>query len=171
MRPAKKTLSLLTGSNLQQGYMFNSWHKCDCRPRDVCTNNGFFLLFWWWIISGMNKLVFLTMFQKYTALLYVPWGILTIQWVWYSSTKRKWNEASAKCFRSRGCIKLVSIEASVAYSRLSCSVWFFHWGGWLGAMFSLLQELEQAVLKQDADFLTDLLCCLLQGCYQRTDIT
>ncbi|XP_062402830.1 chromatin remodeling regulator CECR2 isoform X2 [Sardina pilchardus] len=34
-----------------------------------------------------------------------------------------------------------------------------------------IEELEQAVLKQDADFLADLVCCLLQGCYQRTDIT
>lgn len=38
-------------------------------------------------------------------------------------------------------------------------------------LFSLLQELEQAVLKQDAVFLADLVCCLLQGCYQRSDIT
>ncbi|XP_031420008.1 cat eye syndrome critical region protein 2 homolog isoform X2 [Clupea harengus] len=34
-----------------------------------------------------------------------------------------------------------------------------------------IEELEQAVLKQDADFLADLICCLLQGCYQRRDIT
>ncbi|KAL2093277.1 hypothetical protein ACEWY4_010589 [Coilia grayii] len=34
-----------------------------------------------------------------------------------------------------------------------------------------IEELEQAVLKQDLDFLADLICCLLQGCYQRTDIT
>ncbi|XP_028813960.1 cat eye syndrome critical region protein 2 isoform X2 [Denticeps clupeoides] len=34
-----------------------------------------------------------------------------------------------------------------------------------------IEELEQALLKQNQDFLADLLCCLLQGCYQRRDIT
>ncbi|XP_051548964.1 chromatin remodeling regulator CECR2-like isoform X2 [Myxocyprinus asiaticus] len=34
-----------------------------------------------------------------------------------------------------------------------------------------IEELEQALLKQDQDFLSDLLCLLLQGCYQRSDIT
>ncbi|XP_062856846.1 chromatin remodeling regulator CECR2 [Trichomycterus rosablanca] len=34
-----------------------------------------------------------------------------------------------------------------------------------------IEELEQALLKQDRDFLYELLCCLLQGCYQRKDIT
>uniref|UniRef100_A0A8C7YPI4 CECR2 histone acetyl-lysine reader n=1 Tax=Oryzias sinensis TaxID=183150 RepID=A0A8C7YPI4_9TELE len=32
-------------------------------------------------------------------------------------------------------------------------------------------ELEKAVSEQDLDFLGDLVTCLLQGCYQRTDIT
>ncbi|CAG5958504.1 unnamed protein product [Menidia menidia] len=32
------------------------------------------------------------------------------------------------------------------------------------------QELERALSGQDLDFLGDLLACLLQGCYQRTDI-
>ncbi|XP_072519386.1 chromatin remodeling regulator CECR2 [Salminus brasiliensis] len=34
-----------------------------------------------------------------------------------------------------------------------------------------IEELEEALLKQDRDFLSELLCCLLQGCYQRHDIT
>ncbi|XP_051975468.1 chromatin remodeling regulator CECR2 isoform X1 [Xyrauchen texanus] len=34
-----------------------------------------------------------------------------------------------------------------------------------------IEELEQALMKQDQDFLSDLLCSLLQGCYQRSDIT
>ncbi|XP_052453410.1 chromatin remodeling regulator CECR2 isoform X1 [Carassius gibelio] len=34
-----------------------------------------------------------------------------------------------------------------------------------------IEELEQALLKQDQDFLSDLLCSLLKGCYQRRDIT
>ncbi|MCJ8734424.1 hypothetical protein PDJAM_G00235320 [Pangasius djambal] len=34
-----------------------------------------------------------------------------------------------------------------------------------------IEELEEALLKQDGDFLSELLCCLLQGCYQRNDIT
>ncbi|XP_067291799.1 chromatin remodeling regulator CECR2 isoform X2 [Pseudorasbora parva] len=34
-----------------------------------------------------------------------------------------------------------------------------------------IEELEQALLKQDQDFLSDLLCSLLKGCYQRSDIT
>ncbi|XP_026094716.1 cat eye syndrome critical region protein 2-like isoform X2 [Carassius auratus] len=34
-----------------------------------------------------------------------------------------------------------------------------------------IEELEQALLKQDKDFLSDLLCSLLKGCYQRRDIT
>ncbi|KAL6480867.1 hypothetical protein MHYP_G00119000 [Metynnis hypsauchen] len=34
-----------------------------------------------------------------------------------------------------------------------------------------IEELEQALLKQDRDFLSELVCCLLQGCYQRHDIT
>lgn len=34
-----------------------------------------------------------------------------------------------------------------------------------------IEELEAALLKQDQDFLSELLCCLLQGCYQRHDIT
>ncbi|XP_066505217.1 chromatin remodeling regulator CECR2 [Hoplias malabaricus] len=34
-----------------------------------------------------------------------------------------------------------------------------------------IEELEQALLKQNRDFLSELLCCLLQGCYQRHDIT
>uniref|UniRef100_A0A8C2HSG4 Bromo domain-containing protein n=1 Tax=Cyprinus carpio TaxID=7962 RepID=A0A8C2HSG4_CYPCA len=34
-----------------------------------------------------------------------------------------------------------------------------------------IEELEQALLKQDLDFLSDLLCSLLKGCYQRRDIT
>ncbi|XP_048015611.1 cat eye syndrome critical region protein 2 homolog [Megalobrama amblycephala] len=34
-----------------------------------------------------------------------------------------------------------------------------------------IEELEQALLKQDQDFLLDLLCSLLKGCYQRSDIT
>ncbi|KAI5625388.1 cat eye syndrome critical region protein 2 isoform X2 [Silurus asotus] len=36
---------------------------------------------------------------------------------------------------------------------------------------SEIQELEEALLKQDGDFLSELVCCLLQGCYQRKDIT
>ncbi|KAJ8391062.1 hypothetical protein AAFF_G00096830 [Aldrovandia affinis] len=32
-------------------------------------------------------------------------------------------------------------------------------------------ELEEALLKRDQDFLSDLIASLLQGCYQRTDIT
>ncbi|MED6273698.1 hypothetical protein CHARACLAT_009163, partial [Characodon lateralis] len=32
-------------------------------------------------------------------------------------------------------------------------------------------ELEKALSEQDLDFLSDLVACLLQGCYQRTDIT
>lgn len=34
-----------------------------------------------------------------------------------------------------------------------------------------IEELEQALLKQDQDFLSVLLCSLLKGCYQRSDIT
>uniref|UniRef100_A0A4W4H877 Bromo domain-containing protein n=1 Tax=Electrophorus electricus TaxID=8005 RepID=A0A4W4H877_ELEEL len=34
-----------------------------------------------------------------------------------------------------------------------------------------IEELEHALLSQDRDFLSDLVCCLLQGCYQRNDIT
>lgn len=34
-----------------------------------------------------------------------------------------------------------------------------------------IEELEQALLNQDLNFLSDLLCSLLQGCYQRRDIT
>lgn len=34
-----------------------------------------------------------------------------------------------------------------------------------------IEELEQALLNQDQDFLSNLLCSLLQGCYQRSDIT
>ncbi|XP_021457770.2 cat eye syndrome critical region protein 2 homolog [Oncorhynchus mykiss] len=34
-----------------------------------------------------------------------------------------------------------------------------------------IEELEEALQKQDTDFLADLLASLLQGCYQRTDIT
>ncbi|KAM7414152.1 hypothetical protein PAMA_019124 [Pampus argenteus] len=34
-----------------------------------------------------------------------------------------------------------------------------------------IEELEKALLEQDLDFLGDLIACLLQGCYQRTDIT
>ncbi|KAL4612822.1 cat eye syndrome critical region protein 2-like [Arapaima gigas] len=34
-----------------------------------------------------------------------------------------------------------------------------------------IEELEEALLKQDRDFLAELISCLLQGCYQRTDIT
>ncbi|RVE72284.1 hypothetical protein OJAV_G00060330 [Oryzias javanicus] len=34
-----------------------------------------------------------------------------------------------------------------------------------------IEELEKAVSEQDLDFLGDLVTCLLQGCYQRTDIT
>ncbi|XP_026167461.1 cat eye syndrome critical region protein 2 homolog [Mastacembelus armatus] len=34
-----------------------------------------------------------------------------------------------------------------------------------------IEELEKALSKQDLDFLGDLIACLLQGCYQRTDIT
>lgn len=34
-----------------------------------------------------------------------------------------------------------------------------------------VQELEKALSEQDLDFLGDLVACLLQGCYQRTDIT
>lgn len=35
----------------------------------------------------------------------------------------------------------------------------------------MAQELEKALSEQDLDFLGDLLACLLQGCYQRNDIT
>ncbi|KAJ8269081.1 hypothetical protein COCON_G00116880 [Conger conger] len=34
-----------------------------------------------------------------------------------------------------------------------------------------IEELEEALLKRDQDFLSDLIASLLQGCYQRTDIT
>ncbi|XP_068613303.1 chromatin remodeling regulator CECR2-like [Brachionichthys hirsutus] len=34
-----------------------------------------------------------------------------------------------------------------------------------------IEELEKALSVQDLDFLGDLIACLLQGCYQRTDIT
>lgn len=34
-----------------------------------------------------------------------------------------------------------------------------------------VQELEKALSVQDLDFLGDLITCLLQGCYQRNDIT
>ncbi|XP_028263577.1 cat eye syndrome critical region protein 2 isoform X2 [Parambassis ranga] len=34
-----------------------------------------------------------------------------------------------------------------------------------------IEELEKALSEQDLDFLGDLIACLLQGCYQRTDIT
>ncbi|XP_038162138.1 cat eye syndrome critical region protein 2 isoform X1 [Cyprinodon tularosa] len=34
-----------------------------------------------------------------------------------------------------------------------------------------IEELEKALYEQDFDFLGELLACLLQGCYQRTDIT
>ncbi|XP_053741004.1 chromatin remodeling regulator CECR2 [Synchiropus splendidus] len=34
-----------------------------------------------------------------------------------------------------------------------------------------IEELESAISEQDLDFLGDLIACLLQGCYQRTDIT
>lgn len=34
-----------------------------------------------------------------------------------------------------------------------------------------VQELEKALSVQDLDFLGDLIACLLQGCYQRNDIT
>ncbi|XP_070763704.1 chromatin remodeling regulator CECR2 [Enoplosus armatus] len=34
-----------------------------------------------------------------------------------------------------------------------------------------IEELEKALSEQDLDFLGDLLACLLQGCYQRNDIT
>ncbi|XP_016358344.1 cat eye syndrome critical region protein 2-like isoform X3 [Sinocyclocheilus anshuiensis] len=34
-----------------------------------------------------------------------------------------------------------------------------------------IEELEQALLKHDQAFLSDLLCSLLKGCYQRSDIT
>lgn len=34
-----------------------------------------------------------------------------------------------------------------------------------------VQELEKALSEQDFSFLGDLIACLLQGCYQRTDIT
>ncbi|XP_028306266.1 cat eye syndrome critical region protein 2 [Gouania willdenowi] len=34
-----------------------------------------------------------------------------------------------------------------------------------------IEELEKALSEQDLNFLTDLIACLLQGCYQRTDIT
>ncbi|XP_056271737.1 chromatin remodeling regulator CECR2 [Pseudoliparis swirei] len=34
-----------------------------------------------------------------------------------------------------------------------------------------IEELEKALSEQDLDFLRDLIACLLQGCYQRNDIT
>lgn len=34
-----------------------------------------------------------------------------------------------------------------------------------------VQELEKALSVQDLGFLGDLIACLLQGCYQRNDIT
>ncbi|KAM4573952.1 chromatin remodeling regulator CECR2 [Odontesthes bonariensis] len=34
-----------------------------------------------------------------------------------------------------------------------------------------IEELEKALSEQDLDFLGDLIACLLQGCYQRTDIS
>ncbi|XP_048873927.1 cat eye syndrome critical region protein 2-like isoform X2 [Brienomyrus brachyistius] len=34
-----------------------------------------------------------------------------------------------------------------------------------------IEELEEALLKQDGEFLAELIASLLQGCYQRTDIT
>lgn len=34
-----------------------------------------------------------------------------------------------------------------------------------------IEELEEALLMNDIDFLDDLITCLLQGCYQRRDIT
>ncbi|MGH0115989.1 UNVERIFIED_CONTAM: hypothetical protein FKN15_060453 [Acipenser sinensis] len=37
--------------------------------------------------------------------------------------------------------------------------------------WDLSDELEDALHNQDTDFLFDLISCLLQGCYQRTDIT
>lgn len=45
-----------------------------------------------------------------------------------------------------------------------CKVW---------PLFFILfvQELEKALSEQDFNFLGDLITCLLQGCYQRTDIT
>lgn len=38
-------------------------------------------------------------------------------------------------------------------------------------LFVHVQELEKALSVQDLDFLGDLIACLLQGCYQRNDIT
>lgn len=35
----------------------------------------------------------------------------------------------------------------------------------------IAQELEKALSEQNLYFLGDLLACLLQGCYQRNDIT
>lgn len=37
--------------------------------------------------------------------------------------------------------------------------------------FSLSQELEAALHRDDSEFISDLIACLLQGCYQRRDIT
>lgn len=44
---------------------------------------------------------------------------------------------------------------------------------WIANFMSLLcvKELEKALSEQDLNFLGDLIACLLQGCYQRTDIT
>lgn len=33
------------------------------------------------------------------------------------------------------------------------------------------QELEAALHRDDVEFISDLIACLLQGCYQRRDIT
>lgn len=39
------------------------------------------------------------------------------------------------------------------------------------SLVAFIQELEKALSEQDLDFLRDLIACLLQGCYQRNDIT
>lgn len=42
---------------------------------------------------------------------------------------------------------------------------------WPDFFLLFVQELEKALSEQDFSFLGDLIACLLQGCYQRTDIT
>lgn len=41
----------------------------------------------------------------------------------------------------------------------------------LNSLHSPSQELEAALHRDDVEFISDLIACLLQGCYQRRDIT
>ncbi|KAM9814834.1 chromatin remodeling regulator CECR2 isoform X2 [Syngnathus typhle] len=71
---------------------------------------------------------------------------------------------------SRGCT--VSVEEVQSWWEVPAIA---HFCSLFRAAFNLpdfeIEELEKALSEQDLNFLGDLIACLLQGCYQRTDIT